>query len=172
MLPTMITDRLILQPRTMDDLDECVKMDKDPEVTEYIPGVWDGSEKHIIFLKDRIRKPYPKGLGYWSVFSKDEPTCFLGWVHLLSSPDDECITEIGWRLKRSAGGYGYATEAARAVLTYAFEIILSEQVIAVTHTDNMRSKKVMERIDMRYVSEFIYEDSIPSVLYKSSVKGM
>ena len=54
MLPTMITDRLILQPRTMDDLDECVKMDKDPEVTEYIPGVWDGSEKHIIFLKDRI----------------------------------------------------------------------------------------------------------------------
>lgn len=36
MLPTFETDRLILKPRTIDDLENCIKMDIDPKVTEYI----------------------------------------------------------------------------------------------------------------------------------------
>ncbi|WP_229058710.1 MULTISPECIES: GNAT family N-acetyltransferase [Parabacteroides] len=113
MLPTLKTTRLMLKPRTMNNFGSCLEMDKDTEVTEYIPGVWNGSEKHIAFLRERISKSYPLGLGYWSIFSKDDPTDFLGWVHLLPSPDDEGATEIGWRLKRSAWSNGYATEAAQ-----------------------------------------------------------
>lgn len=62
MLPTLRTNRLILKPRTMDDLKEYVEMDLNPEVTQYIPGIWDGSQKHISFLEERIMKSYPPGL--------------------------------------------------------------------------------------------------------------
>ena len=47
MLPTLETDRLILMPRTTEHLEECLEMDKDPEVTKYILGVWDGGQEHI-----------------------------------------------------------------------------------------------------------------------------
>ena len=67
---TFETPRLLLKPRTMDDLENCIKMDVHPLVTHYIPGIWDGSTKHITFLKEKILFPYPTGLGYWSILDK------------------------------------------------------------------------------------------------------
>lgn len=166
MLQILETARLILKPRTTDDFKPCVEMDIDPEVTKYIPGVWDGSCKHIAFLEERIRKSYPLGLGYWSIFPKNNPNDFLGWVHLLPLKEDKTTVEIGWRLKRTAWGEGYATEAARTMLTYVFQTVGSEQVVAYTHVDNIRSKKVMERLRFRHVADCIYDGSIPSSSYE------
>lgn len=166
MLPTFETDRLILKPRTTEHLEECLKMDKDPEVTKYIPGVWDGGQEHIAFLRKRIAKSYPPGLGYWSIFSKDNSEEFLGWVHLLPTQNDEQTTEIGWRLKRGAWGKGYVTEAARTIFAYAFGMIGSERLVAETHSENYRSKKVMERLGFKYIRDFMYEDKIPSSSYE------
>ena len=42
MLPTFETVRLILKPRTIDDLESCIEMDIAPQVTEYKPGEWNG----------------------------------------------------------------------------------------------------------------------------------
>ena len=160
------TDRLILKPRTMNDLRPSVEMDIDPEVTKYIPGVWDGSCSHIAFLEARIVKSYPLGLGYWSVFTKENPLDFLGWVHLLPIQDDTKTVEIGWRLKRSAWGEGYATEAAQAIFKYAFETIGFGRIVAYTHAENIRSKKMMERLGLQYVTDFIYDETIDSSSYE------
>ena len=166
-MPQIIeTNRLILKSRTMDDLKQCIEMDVDTEVTQYIPGVWDGSSKHIAFLEERITKSYPLGLGYWSIFPKDNAVDFFGWVHLLPIRDDKRTSEIGWRLKRSAWGEGYANEAVQAILTYAFETIGFERVVAYTHTENIRSQKMMKRLEFKYVSDFIYEGRIPSLFYE------
>ncbi len=160
------TDRLILRPRTMDDLDACVEMDADPEVIRFIPVVWNGPAAHAEFLKERVGKQYPPGLGYWSVFLKDEPEEFLGWVHLLPVDGGADTAEIGWRLKRSAWSRGYATEAARAVLEHAFETVGCGRVVAATHADNVRSKKMMSRLGMKYLSDFVYDGRIPSSSYE------
>lgn len=166
MLPILETDRLILRPRAMDDLGSCVDMDKDPEVTEYLPGVWDGGPEHMAFLEERITKSYPAGLGYWSVFPKDNPSDFLGWVHLLPAEEDERTTDIGWRFRRSAWGKGYATEAAKIILDYAFETIGSGRVTASTLSTNDRSKRMMDRLGMRYVADFMYDGRLPSSSYR------
>ena len=160
------TERLILKPRVLSDFGKCVEMDMDTEVTKYIPGVYDGSEKHLSFLRERILQSYGEGLGYWSIFLRNTPVDFLGWVHLLSLPDDKQAAEIGWRLKRSAWGKGYATEAARVILVHAFETVGSDRVVACTHTDNNRSKRVMERLGFDYITDFIYDGKIPSSLYE------
>ena len=160
------TNSLILKPRTMDDIRQCVEMDIDSEVNKYIPGVWDGSCKHIAFLEERISKSYPFELGYWSIFPKNNPLDFLGWVHLLPIQDDMKTVEIGWRLKRSAWRKGYATESAQAILTYAFETIGFERVVAYTNSENIRSQKLMERLEFKYVADFIYDGGIPSSSYE------
>lgn len=89
MLPTFETVRLILKPRTIDDLESCIEMDIAPQVTEYIPGEWNGSYEHLTFLKERILKSYPSGLGYWSIFSKE----IDGFYHYFSKKR----TAIRWR---------------------------------------------------------------------------
>jgi ribosomal-protein-alanine N-acetyltransferase len=56
--------------------------------------------------------------------------------------------EVGWRLARSAWGHGYATEAARAALQFAFTEAGLRQVIAMTTPANVRSQAVMRRLGM------------------------
>jgi RimJ/RimL family protein N-acetyltransferase len=102
-LPTLETDRLLIHPRTMADYEACLAMDRDPQVTQFIDGPWHSTELQEQFLRGRIQTSFGDGLGYWSIFLKDSPIRFLGW-----------------RLCRDAWGYGYATEAARAVVGYAF----------------------------------------------------
>ncbi len=56
--------------------------------------------------------------------------------------------EIGWRLAAEHCGRGYATEAARATLAFAFGEVGLEEVVSLTVPENLRSRRVMERIGM------------------------
>jgi ribosomal-protein-alanine N-acetyltransferase len=56
--------------------------------------------------------------------------------------------EIGWRLATACWGHGYATEAARAALAFGFNALGLDEIVALTAPDNLRSRRVMERIGM------------------------
>ena len=56
--------------------------------------------------------------------------------------------EIGWRLARHAWGHGYATEAAREVVRFAFEDLGLEALVSYTTIANARSRRVMEKLGM------------------------
>lgn len=160
------TTRLILKPRTINEFQHCLNMDLDPEVSKYIPGKLDGSANHIQFLENRITTTYLQGLGYWSIFKNNESFEFIGWIHLLPTNENKTSAEIGWRLKRLAWGYGYATEAAAAILTYAFNGLKIDRVVAYTHVNNIRSKKLMIRLGMRFINDFMYEGDIETSYYE------
>jgi RimJ/RimL family protein N-acetyltransferase len=59
-----------------------------------------------------------------------------------------CV-EIGWRLAFEHWGHGYATEAARLALGYAFGTLALSEVVSFTSVINLRSRAVMERLGMR-----------------------
>jgi RimJ/RimL family protein N-acetyltransferase len=73
-------------------------------------------------------------LGYAGVTQVDEP-------HPLGAH-----FEIGWRLKRNAWGFGYASEAADAALRDALQRLALREVLAYTSEDNLRSQAVMARL--------------------------
>jgi len=58
--------------------------------------------------------------------------------------------EIGWHFRPASWGFGYATEAARCIVQYAFEQLNLPLLLAVTDPENKRSIAVIEKLGMRY----------------------
>lgn len=148
-LPIFETERLLLRQRTIGDLDACLAMDRDPEVTKFIPGPWNDSVAHEQFVRARIETDFGKGLGYWSIFPREGPGEFVGWVLLIPADAVGPEIEIGWRLNRTAWGRGYATEAAVPVVRHAFETLALDMIVAEIDPSNLGSIKVAEKIGMR-----------------------
>jgi RimJ/RimL family protein N-acetyltransferase len=150
-VPSFATRRLILRPRGAGDVDACLAMDADPQVRRHLHPNFRAAfdaDKHRALLRERVRKRYGPGLGYWVIAQQAEPEGFCGWVELIPLEDGPEI-EIGWRLPRSAWGYGFASEAARAILAHGLTDLRLSEIVAVIDPDNRRSKAVAERIGMR-----------------------
>ncbi|KVE69806.1 GNAT family N-acetyltransferase [Burkholderia vietnamiensis] len=164
-LPVLQTERLWLRPRVLADLDACIEMDRDPEVTRYIAGPWHDPAEHRRFVTHRITRDYPAGLGYWSIFEKAAPDRFIGWVLLI--PDyagGARDVEIGWRLVRTAWGRGIASEAAAAVVRHAFDTVRLPRVIADIAAANIGSLNVARKLGMRRVG--VVDDGICYVRHR------
>ena len=75
------------------------------------------------------------------------PRRFVGLHSPQGLPCCPCV-EVGWRLAKEHWGNGYATEAAKAALSYGFETLELAQIVAFTAVPNLRSQAVMLRLGM------------------------
>jgi RimJ/RimL family protein N-acetyltransferase len=130
----------------MGDIEVCIAMDRDPEVTRFLPGPWTDPIAHRAFVEQRMRHVYPPGMGYWSVVAAEG---FVGWILLTPLDLHGPEIEIGWRLVRTAWGRGYATEAAKPVLRYAFSTLGLREVIADIDPENTASVIVARKLGFR-----------------------
>ncbi|WP_206952566.1 GNAT family N-acetyltransferase [Trinickia acidisoli] len=151
MLPALDTARLLIRERTLADLESCLAMDRDPEVTRHIVGPWRDPIAHRQFVEHRIVRRYPSGLGYWSLYERSDPERFVGWVLLIPDHGAGPDVEIGWRLIRSAWGRGIASEAARALVAHAFGAVRLPRVIADIAAENQASLRVAQKLGMQWV---------------------
>jgi RimJ/RimL family protein N-acetyltransferase len=94
-------------------------------------------------------------LGVWKarVIASSE---FIGWFHLRPNPLFDNRIELGYRLKRSFWGKGFATEGARALIAYGFDQLGLDSIMAQTLQRNLASRRVMEKLGMRVETEFTY----------------
>ena len=143
----MKTKRLKLRQWRDDDLPAFARLNADPEVMRYFPAPLgeDASNHMARRCRDLIAK---RGWGLWAVELKESKQ-FVGFVGLHEPghdlPFSPCV-EIGWRLARDFWGKGYATEAARRALRYAFERLALDEVVSFTAVGNLPSRAVMERL--------------------------
>jgi RimJ/RimL family protein N-acetyltransferase len=150
-VPVLDTERLVLRGWRDADREPFAALNSDPAVMEHFPGTLDPAESDA--LVDRILERWAAdGLGLWAI-ERREDGAFLGFAGLAAPTFEAPFTpamEIGWRLARSAWGRGYATEAARAVLDYAFDVLGFEEIVSFTVPANARSRRVMERLGMTH----------------------
>jgi RimJ/RimL family protein N-acetyltransferase len=73
---------------------------------------------------------------------------FMGHVGFFVIDGTQTV-ELGYALGQAYWGQGYATEAARAALRYAYEHTSLDEIIAVAYPENTASQRVMEKIGMR-----------------------
>lgn len=80
---------------------------------------------------------------------------FVGWFALQpvegKGPEE---VELGYRLRRSVWGKGYATEGSRALIRKAFTELGVRRVLAQTMAVNVASRRVMEKAGLRYARTF------------------
>jgi RimJ/RimL family protein N-acetyltransferase len=154
------TERLVLRRFTEADVDNLVDLDADPHVMRYINGGKPTSrgvvERELIpaFLGYYVRFP---GYGFWAAV-ENSTGAFVGWFHLRPRPRDGLDEpELGYRLRRSAWGKGYATEVSRALVRSAFDQLGARRIYAETMAVNTASRRVMEKAGLRWVRTF-HED--------------
>jgi ribosomal-protein-alanine N-acetyltransferase len=143
------TERLVLRDWRDSDLDPFAAINADGRVMEFMPALLTRAESDA--LAARLRSDLrAHGFGLWAVEVRGGPP-FIGFVGLsvpLFAASFAPCTEIGWRLAHAQWGQGYATEAARAVLSYGFERLALDEIVAFTAAGNTRSRAVMDRIGM------------------------
>jgi RimJ/RimL family protein N-acetyltransferase len=151
-MPTVIeTARLLLRQWTDQDVQAWADMNADPRVMEFFPGVMprERSFEQAALLRADLEK---NGYGWFVMERKDRPG-FAGVMALDDIRHDmpfRPLREIGWRLPVESWGHGFATEAASALLRYAFNELDWPEVIAMTAAINTRSRRVMERLGMTH----------------------
>ena len=173
--PTLETKRLLLRHWKSEDLPLFAKMNSDSQVMEYFPQKLTPEESDQ--LAKRIEQELEeKEFGLWAVEVKNKIP-FIGFVGLhiqnFEAHFTPCI-EIGWRLAHPYWRKGYAYEAATKVLSYAFETLKLEEIVAFTLPSNTPSRKLMEKLGMTYDPKDDFENSKlpeghpmrPHVLYR------
>jgi ribosomal-protein-alanine N-acetyltransferase len=146
---TLKTERLVLRRWRDGDREPFAAMNADPEVMEHFPATLTRHESDALI--DRIETRFDEyGFGLWAL-EVAETGQFIGFTGLSVPGFNAHFTpavEVGWRLSRSSWGHGYATEAARRALTFAFDDVELAEVVSFTSHTNLRSQMVMKRIGM------------------------
>ncbi|WP_428268232.1 GNAT family N-acetyltransferase [Haliangium sp.] len=146
------TERLVARPWRLDDAPAAFCIYGDPEVARYIGGHVETSvEGQRQTLSKILARFEGTPFGSWPLIEK-AGGALVGTILLKPLPDraralSEDI-EIGWHLARTAWGRGYATEAGRACLGYAFGGLRLELVHAVVEPPNRASQAVCRRLGM------------------------
>ena len=142
------TERLLLRRWTDADRDAFAALNADPVVMEHMQGLL-SRESSDAFV-DRIEAHWEAhGWGLWAV-EVPGVAPFVGYVGLW--PADylaDGMVEVGWRLAAAHWGNGYATEAAHEALRVGFEEVGLDEIVSFTVPQNVRSRRVMERIGLR-----------------------
>lgn len=151
------TERLRLRRFTHDDTNALVALDSDPEVMRFLNG---GVPTPRALIESevlpRFLGSYTHGDGF-GVFAAIEKATgeFLGWFGFQPRENAEAgEIELGYRLRRTAWGKGYATEGARALIRRGFTDLGVQRVMATTYQDNLPSRRVMERAGLRFVRAY------------------
>lgn len=167
------TERLRLRQWRESDFEPFAALNADPQVMEFFPELLERQESDEMAQKIHSLIEQ-RSWGFWALEVKGAES-FIGFcgLHIPTAtlPCSPCV-EIGWRLSSPHWGKGYATEAAFGSLKVAFQRLELPELVSFTTVGNRRSRRVMERIGMKYSGKFEHpglpEDSLlrPHVLYR------
>jgi len=141
------TDRLTLRMFRESDLDAYAAMCADPEVMKYLgSGPMNRSEawRNMALVLGHWAL---RGFGLWAVEERASGE-LVGRVGCWR-PEGWPGMEIGWTLRRSSWGLGFATEAARAALEAALGDLGQSHVVSMIDRGNAASVRVARRLGMR-----------------------
>lgn len=155
------TERLVLRPPSMDDLAWCLAAINTPGMMRYLGGgVRSEDEMRESLAGDIAAFDDPGGHQRWTAWHGEERVGRVGLFHVRSEAAPEQLRgrrEIGWMFAEAHQGQGFATEAARAVLDWAFARGIGE-VFSQTSDSNGASTRMMHRLGLGRRAELDYVD--------------
>lgn len=141
------TERLILRKFEASDADAVFRLRSDPDTMRFIrePQNRDETRNWI----EMVSKYWAsERIGFCALIEKRTKT-LAGWCGLWRLKETG-ETEIGYAVAKEFRGAGLATEAARRLLEYGFDVLRLERIVAVARPENAASRRVMEKLGMSY----------------------
>ena len=156
------TERLALKPFCMEYAEEFTETLSDPRIFTYlpesVPSLKDIQEVIEWFMK-RDRENIESGfVGTNLCIHLKDSKEIVGWCGIQPFEPEPDKKEIFYGLTPKHWNKGILTEAAEAVLHYAFTCLEIKQVVAGVKPENIPSKRVLEKIGMNYIKTI---DSVP-----------
>lgn len=151
--PVLETDRLILRGARLEDLDAVTALWALPEMVRYLGGVPQSREQSWVRLLRHIGMWDVMKFGFWTVTEKVSGQ-FIGQagfheMRRALTPSIEDTMETGWGLHPDFQGRGYASEALRAMLSWAVENHPDKKVTCIIKPENAASIRLAERHGFR-----------------------
>jgi ribosomal-protein-alanine N-acetyltransferase len=158
------TQRLRLRHFTPNDADELHRIYSNPELFKYMsnekPLLW---EQTRTVINSIIESWQHYNFGVWALVDKRNQKlighCGLKYL------ENTLEVQIGYLLLKRYWGKGLATEAALASLKYGFEVMKLPKIVAVAKPENIASRRVMEKVGMKYEKDAYYYNN--NVVYYS-----
>ncbi|MBM4776450.1 MAG: GNAT family N-acetyltransferase [Archangiaceae bacterium] len=138
----LVTERLVLTPWTVDELDDFHRLWSDPKT------IWWGANASIGQSREMLERIITQPT-WWAVRREGE---FLGNAFLRQSPRRTGVLELGYHFSSTTWGHGYATEAARALL----ETVPHQLIEAPVVPENTRSQRVMKKLGFSIVGQLMH----------------
>lgn len=126
----------------------------DPVVTQWIGGPWTAAQAATRLARE-MSVGQSEGLQYWPIFLL-ETGDHVGCCGLRPYQPANGILELGFHLRPEHWGRGYALEAARAAMAYAFLTLNARGLFAGHHPRNEPSRRILDRLGFRYTHDEPY----------------
>lgn len=141
----LTTRRCAVRETTVEDVDSFYRVYADPSVTAYMEDLFADRDEEIAYTKEYREKVYAfYGYGMWTVLERESGEVIgragISWREGYDLPELGFVFGVPWQ------GQGYAFEVCSAILDYAREELLMEEVQALVRPENERSIKLCERL--------------------------
>lgn len=150
------SERLGLRRFRLEDLDNLLKLDADPEVMSGITGApRTRAQTEASLARILAQCELTPGYGVWAA----EERASGGFVgNFLLRPMHDGEIELGFRIVRDRWGRGYATEGGRLLLEYALHTLRVPRVVALARSDNLRSLGTLAKLGFTFERELDIDD--------------
>jgi ribosomal-protein-alanine N-acetyltransferase len=158
------TPRLIVRQYTLEDSDEFFALNSDKEVMRFIrpPKTREDCDS---FLQQNVDfyGTHPD-LGRWATIEKETKT-FIGSLALIPIKEEDDRIQIGYALKPSQWGKGFATELVKAGIPFFFHSRQHQFLYAITEQPNTGSQKVLVKCGFKQ-DGFFMENKKKLLMFK------
>ena len=141
------TERLALRTWMPGDAEAAFAIYGDSEVVRFVPGGAIGQDAIPAWIETLMHASERADAGVWPAILKSERR-IIGAFGLAPSPWGD--TELSWMLARGDWGHGYATEAVRAVIGYAFSQLHVRRIYAAVDLADARSVALAYRVGLHF----------------------
>lgn len=140
------TDRLITRMLTKEDTTIWEAFFKDKEAIEFFPDYTKSDKERAAEWIDRQLTRYDENRYGLQALIDKKTNAFIGQCGLLEQEvDGKKEIEVGYHIFKKYWGQGYAPEAARLFIDYAFLNMLTDTVISIIHSKNLKSQRVADK---------------------------
>lgn len=141
------TERLLVRPQTLDDVDALALILGDAQTMSFYPRPYTPEETRG-WVERNISLHEERDLGLRAMVLKQTGELIGQCGFLPQDVDGEELVEIGWHVRRDHWRRGFATEAALALRDYAFEALDVDPLISLVRPENRPSAGVAEKLGM------------------------